>query len=122
MAVDSSQLNSAGRDAYWEATQAQLKTAQTRGDLLSLVGLGLLCFALWQDRGPADDVVSWAAGVAGIGLLIVALPQLLVLRRKRHISAVRGMTCRNCGHVPHDTEISESANTRHCQQCDHTLD
>jgi len=122
MAVDSSQLNSASRDAYWEATQAQLKSAQTRGDLLSLLGLGLLCLVLWQDHDPGDDVVRWAAGVAGIGLLIVALPQFLVLRRKRHISAARGMTCRNCGHVPHDTEISTSATTRHCQQCDHTLD
>lgn len=121
MAVDSSQLNSAGRDAYWEATQAQLKSAQTRGDLLSLLGLGLLCFVLWQDHDPGDDVVSWAAGVAGLGLMIVALPQLLVLRRKRHISAARGMTCKHCGHVPHDTEISESANTRHCQHCDQTL-
>jgi len=122
MAVDSSQLSSSGRDAYWEATQAQLKSAQTRGDLLSLVGLALLCLALWQDHNPGENVVSWAAGVAGMGLLIVALPQLLVLRRKRHISAARGMTCRHCGHVPHDTEISESASTRHCQHCDQTLE
>jgi hypothetical protein len=121
MAVDSSQLNSASRDAYWEATQAQLKSAQTRGDRLSLLGLGLLCLALWQDHEPGDNVVSWAAGVAGIGLLIVALPQLLVLRSKRHISAVRGMTCQHCGHVPHDTEITESASTRHCQHCNQDL-
>jgi hypothetical protein len=121
MAVDSSQLNSASRDAYWEATQAQLKSAKARGDLFSLLGLGLLCLLLWQDHDPGDDVVGWAAGIAGIGLLIVALPQLLVLRRKRHISAARGMTCRHCGHVPHDTEISASADTRHCQSCEQDL-
>jgi len=121
MAVDSSQLNSASRDAYWEATQAQLKSAQTRGDLLSLLGLGLLCLVLWQDHEPGGNVVSWAAGVAGIGLLIVVLPQLLVLRRKRRISEMRGMTCHHCGYVPHDTEISEVATTRHCQRCDHLL-
>ena len=56
MAVDSSQLNSASRDAYWQVTQSQLKSAQTRGDVLSLLGVGLLGLLLWQFHEPGDDV------------------------------------------------------------------
>ena len=121
MAVDSSQLNSASRDAYWKVTQSQLKSAQTRGELLSLLGVLLLGLLLWQFYEPGDDAVSWAAGVAGVALAVVALPQLFVARRKRHISAMRGMTCQHCGYVPHDTEISEVASTRNCQRCEQVL-
>jgi len=120
MAVDSSQLNSASRDAYWEATQAQLKSAQTRGEVLSLLGLGLLGLLLWQFQ-PGDNVVSWAASIAAIALAIVALPQLFVSRRKRHISAMRGLNCQHCGYVPHDTEISEVSSTRECNRCHKAL-
>jgi len=121
MAVHSSQLNSASRDAYWQVTQSQLKSAQTRGDVFSLLGLGLLGLLLWQFHEAGDDVISWAAGIAAVALAIVALPQFFVARRKRSISAMRGMTCRHCGYVPHDTEISEVASTRHCQRCEQVL-
>jgi len=121
MAVDSSQLNSASRDAYWQVTKSQLKSAQTRGDVLSLLGVLLLGLLLWQFHEPGDELVSWAAGVAALALAVVALPQLFVARRKRHISAMRGMTCQHCGYVPHDTEISEVASTRHCQRCEQVL-
>jgi hypothetical protein len=121
MAVDSSQLNSASRDAYWEATQAQLKSAQTRGEVLSLLGLGLLGLLLWQFHEPGDNAVSWAATIAAIALAIVALPQLFVARHKRRISAMRGLTCQHCGYVPHDTEISEVSSTRECNRCQQPL-
>jgi hypothetical protein len=117
MAADSSQLNSASRDAYWQVTQAQLKSAQTRGDVLSLVGLGLLGLLLWQSHEPGNNAVSWAATIAALALVIVALPQLFVARRKRRISAMRGMNCKHCGYVPHDTEISEVVSTRECCRC-----
>jgi hypothetical protein len=117
MAVDSSQLNSASRDAYWQVTKAQLKSAQKRGEILSLIGLGLLGLLLWQYPGPGDNSVGWAAGIAGIALAVVALPQVFVARRKRRISASRGMTCRHCEYVPHDTEISEVSTTRECNRC-----
>jgi len=116
MAVDSSQLNSASRDAYWKTTQAQLKSAQARGEVLSLLGLGLLGLLLWQYQ-PGDNLVSWAAGIASVALAIVALPQLFVARRKRRISVMRGMNCQHCGYVPHDTEISEVVSTRECNRC-----
>jgi hypothetical protein len=121
MAVESSQLNSASRDAYWQVTQTQLKSAQTRGEVLSLLGLGLLGLLLWQYYEPGENTVKWAATMAGLALAIVALPQLFVARRKRRISAMRGMNCQHCGYVPHDTEISEVASTRHCQRCEQVL-
>jgi hypothetical protein len=121
MAVDSSQLNSASRDAYWQVTQSQLKSAQVRGDALSLLGLGLLGLLIWQYPEPGNGAVGWAAGIAAVALAVVALPQLFVARRKRRISAMRGMTCKHCGYVPHDTEISEVVSTRECSRCQHPL-
>ncbi len=121
MAVDSSQLSSASRDAYWQTTQAELKSAQQRGDILSLMGLGLLAVLLWYNHEPGDNAVLWAAGVATVGLVIVALPQWFVARRKRRISALRGMNCQHCGYVPHDTEISEVVSTRECRRCEQPL-
>ena len=121
MAVDSSQLNSVSRDAYWNATQAQLKSAQTRGDILSLLGLGLLGLLLWEFHEPGDNAFKWAASFAAVALAVVALPQLFVARRKRRISALRGMTCQQCGYVPHDTEISEVVSTRECSRCQQPL-
>jgi hypothetical protein len=121
MAVDSSQLSSASRDAYWETTQAQLKSAQNRGDVLSLLGLGLISLLLWQFHEPGDNAFQWAASFAAIALAVVALPQLFVARRKRRISAMRGMTCQHCGYVPHDTEISEVVSTRECNRCQQPL-
>ncbi len=121
MAVDSSQLNSASRDAYWRTTQAQLKSAEKRGDVFSLVGTGLLGLLLWQFHEPGSDVISWAGSIAAIALAIVALPQLFVARRKRRISAMRGMNCQHCGYVPHDTEISEVVSTRECSRCQKPL-
>ena len=49
MAVDSSQLNSASRDAYWQVTQAQLKSAQTDVEtFFRSLGSDLTAgFALW---------------------------------------------------------------------------
>jgi len=120
MAVDSTHLSSASRDAYWQATRDELKSAQKRGDILSLVGLGLVGVLLWYYRGP-EHLAMWAAGFATIGLAIVALPQWFVARRKRRISAARGMTCQHCGYVPHDTEISDVVSTRECRRCEQPL-
>jgi len=121
MAVESSQLKSASRDAYWQATQALLKSAQNRGDMLSLLGLGFVALLFWLFNEPGDDAVKWAAGIATVALAMVALPQMFVTRRKRRISAMRGMNCRHCGYVPHDTEISETVSTRECTRCQKPL-
>jgi hypothetical protein len=94
MAVENSQLNSAGRDAYWRATQLELESAKQRGDILSLVGLGLIAALLWYYREPDNDI---------------------------RISAARGMNCQHCGYVPHHTEISEVVSTRQCRRCEKPL-
>jgi hypothetical protein len=121
MAVDSSRLGSASRDEYWLTTQAQLKSAQKRGDALSVLGVGLLVMLLWQYYEPGDQAVSWAVTIAVVALALVALPQLFVARYKRRISAMRGMNCRHCGYIPHDTEISEIVSTRACSRCHEPL-
>jgi hypothetical protein len=121
MAVDSSQLNSAGRDAYWRATQAELDSARFRGDVLSLAGLGLIAALLWYFHQPGDYATLWAAGIATFALAFVALPQIFVARRRRRISAAR-MHCQHCGYVPHHTEISEVVSSRACPHCEKPLD
>jgi hypothetical protein len=121
MAVGSSQLNSASRDAYWQTTQAQMKSAQKRGDILSVLGIALLGLLLWQYYEPGDHAVGWAASIAAVALALVALPQLFVARRKRRIAAMRGMNCQHCGYVPHDTEISETVSARECNRCQKPL-
>ena len=121
MAVDSSQLNSVNRDAYWQTTKAQLKSAEKRGDMYSLLGLGFVFLVLWQFHEPGSNAFAWAAGIATIALAVVVLPQLFVAQRKRRISAMRGLNCQHCGYVPHDTEISEIASTRECNRCQNPL-
>jgi len=121
MAVDSSQLNSASRDAYWLATQAELKSAKLSGDILSLVGLGLIAALLWYYRETGNDVTMWAGAIATVALTSIAIPQIYVARRRRRISAARGLNCRHCGYVPHHTEISEVVSTRECRRCEKPL-
>ena len=121
MAVDRSQLDSASRDAYWKATQAELKSAQTRGDKLSLAGLALIAALIWYNHEPGDSVTLWAGGVATVALAFLIIPQIFVARRKRDISAARGLNCQHCGYVPHHTEISEVVSTRQCLRCEKPL-
>jgi len=121
MAVDSSQFNTVKRDAYWQATQAQLRSAQYRGDILSLAGVLLAALLLWRFRSPDDGSAAWAAAVALIALIAVVVPQLFVARRKRRISAARGMKCQHFGNEPHDTEISEVVSSRECRRCERPL-
>ena len=121
MPVQSTTLKSVNRDAYWQTTEAQLKSAQKRGDLFSLLGLAFVGLVIWQFNEPGDNVGTWAAGIATIALALVGLPQLFAARHKRRISRLRGMNCPHCGYVPHDTEISEIARTRECNRCQKRL-
>jgi hypothetical protein len=120
--VKKAHVDSGPRDAYWEATREQLKSAQNRADLFTLVGVLAICVLLWFNSEPDrgfDPVLQ--AGIA-IALLVICAPLWFVTRRKRRITATRGLICNHCGYVPHDTEISEVASTRHCQRCDKSLD
>jgi hypothetical protein len=117
-----SHLESESRDAYWAATREQLRSAQNRADLFTLLGLAAVGALLWLYRGPGEQLATWMIACLGVALAVICLPLWFVTRRKRRISALRGLTCPHCGHVPHDTEISEIVNTRQCQSCEKSLD
>jgi hypothetical protein len=122
VSVKNAHAGSEHRDAYWEATREQLKSAQNRADLLSVLGLASIGILLWVYHEPGDGFGRRA--LVGIALALVAIcaPTWFVTRRKRRISAARGLTCPHCGCAPHDTEIFEVAQTRHCQRCEQPLD
>jgi hypothetical protein len=122
MAVDSAHLLSANRDAYWQTTRAELHAAQRRGDALSLLGLALIGALMWSLGESGEHPLLWTAGISGVAMATVALPQLLVARRKRSIAVARGMNCRHCGYVPHHTEFSDVIATRECRRCEKPLD
>jgi len=109
------------RDDYWESARDELKTAQNRADLFTLMGLAALCGLLWAYHEPGDGFTAKAVMVIAFALVVIGVPLWFVTRRKRQISA-RHLTCPHCGTVPHDTEIAAAVGTRHCQRCDHTLD
>ena len=117
-----SHLESESRDAYWAATREQLRSAQNRADLFTLLGLAAVCVLLWRYREPGQQLAFRMIAGIGVALVVIGLPLWFVTRRKRRISALRGLTCPHCGHVPHDTEISEIVNTRRCQSCEKPLD
>jgi hypothetical protein len=109
------------RDEYWQDTREQLKSVQTRGDFLTLLGLAIIGGLLWAYHEPGDGFGFYALAFIAISLVVICGPLWFVTRRKRSISAAR-LTCPHCGHAPHDTEISEVAETRQCQHCNHPLD
>jgi hypothetical protein len=110
------------REAYWQATREQLKSAQNRADMFTLIGVLAVGALWWFNREPEGGFSSVAQAGLAIALLVICAPLWFVTRRKRRISATRGLICQHCGYMPHDTEISEAVNTRHCQRCDQPLD
>jgi hypothetical protein len=120
--VKNAHAESQHRDAYWEATREQLKSVQNRADLFTLLGVLAIGALLWFNRDPGDGFSEVARAGIAIALLVICAPLWFVTRRKRRISATRGLICQHCGYAPHDTEISEAVNTRHCQRCDQPLD
>ena len=107
------------RDATWQSTREQLKSAQNRADLLSLLGLAAICALLWIYHEPGDGFGTTAALGVGLALIVICVPVWIVARRKRMISA--RLTCQGCGYVPHDTEISEVTDTHQCPRCGQSL-
>jgi|SRR5688572_19208356 len=120
--VKKAQVELGHRDAYWQATREQLKSAQNRADAFTLIGVLAIGALLWFNREPGGGFDRVAQAGMAIALLVICAPLWFVTRRKRRITATRGLICQHCGYVPHDTEISEVANTRHCQRCDKSLD
>jgi hypothetical protein len=120
--VKNAHAGSGHRDEYWETTREQLKSAQNRADLLSVLGVAAIGGLLWYYHEPGDGFGRFSLSFIGLALVVICVPAWVAARRRRRISAARGLTCPSCGYVPHDTEISEVVSTRHCQRCDHSLD
>jgi hypothetical protein len=118
----SAQFDSDRRDAYWEATQAELKSTQKRGDLVTVIALALVLTVLWLNFTPGENTLWWTIGCVAVALLCIGAPLWFVTQRKRRISAARGLICGHCHYVPHDTEITEVVATRACQRCNRPLD
>jgi hypothetical protein len=108
-------------DAYWQATREQLKAAQKRADLISLAGVITLVSLLWVYHEPGDGFGRMALAGLGIALVVIGVPVWFMTRRKREITATRGLICAHCAYVPHDTEIFEVAATRVCPHCSKPL-
>lgn len=106
-------------DAYWQTTREQLRAAQHRADLISLVGVAVVSILLWVYHEPGDGFGSMVMAAIGLALVVICVPVWIVARRKRLLAA--SLTCQSCGYVPHDTEISEIADTHQCPRCTRTL-
>jgi hypothetical protein len=119
--VKQAHADSERHGADWEATREQLKAAQARADRLTLLGLALIGLLLWLYHEPGDGFGAVALAVIVLALIVICVPLWMVTRRKRAISASR-LTCRHCGYRPHDTEISEVAETHQCQRCQRPLE
>jgi hypothetical protein len=120
--VKNAHVESEPREAYWQATREQLKSAQNRADRIALLGVAAIGLLLWTYHEPGDGFGPIALTGVGVALAVICTTAWVATRSKRRISAERGLVCRHCGAVPHDTEIAEVAATRHCQRCYRSMD
>src|SRR5688572_25819812 len=102
------QIDSEHDDAYWQATRDQLKTAQKRADIFTLLGMAAIGALLWLNFRSEELAGNWILTGVALAVVVISVPLWYVTRRKRRISATR-LNCRHCGYIPHDTEISEVA-------------
>jgi hypothetical protein len=114
------QVEPEGGVAYGENVREQLKAAQLRADLFTLLGMVCAGALLWRSFQSDEAAGTWTFASVPITILVICLPLWFLTRRRRRISAAR-LTCRHCGYVPHDTEISEVAETMTCQRCEKTI-
>jgi hypothetical protein len=106
---------------YGEPVREQLKAAQHRADFFTLLGMLGIGALLWRNFQSEDGAGQSTLTSIAIALLVICLPLWYVTRRKRSICAAR-LTCPHCGYIPHDTEISEVADTMACQRCEKPLE
>jgi hypothetical protein len=115
------QVRSEHGAAYWKATRDELKTAQHRADLFTLLGMSTIGALLWLNFQSEDPAGNWLMTSVALAVLAICAPLWYVTQRKRRISATR-LKCDHCGYIPHDTEISEVADTLRCPHCEKPLD
>jgi len=116
MAMKLTSVESGSRDSYWSATQDALRTVKRRGDLLIFLGAGVLFALEMVLPESARDLRGLMIG-AMLVLALIGAYVWFVTSRKRQIAESRGMVCVRCNYLPHDTEIDDVADTRHCPRC-----
>jgi hypothetical protein len=117
----SATLTPQGRDAYWRATQTELNSIRKRGDRVAMWGAALLFALIYVFRDHLQEPRAWL--IAGTLLLgVVGTSLWVVTSRRRRLAIARGLVCRHCDYMPHDTEIDEVAATRTCPHCEKSLD
>lgn len=109
------------REAYWQATQSELKSIRRRGDLLILGGALVLLALVALNREYSRELVAWLV-VAGALVLVFLASLWFVTKRKRRVAMTRGLVCGSCDYMPHDTEIDDVASSRRCPRCNHALE
>lgn len=114
-------VDSDPRHDEWAATREQLKSAQQRADRFTLLGLVVIGGLLWMNLDSIGPAADWLLASIALTLLVICIPLWYLMRRRRGISRTR-LVCPHCGYVPHDTEISEVADTLRCQRCNQPLD
>jgi heme/copper-type cytochrome/quinol oxidase subunit 3 len=119
--VNSASFDTRSRDAYWQATQSELKSIRKRGDFLILAGTTVLLALLAFYHEKSNDLAAWLVA-GGLLLAVIVFALWFVATRKRRIAITRGLVCLRCDYMPHDTEIDEVAVTRACTRCGHSLE
>ena len=119
--MNSASFDTRSRDAYWQATQSELKSIRKRGDVLILAGAAVLLSLLAWYHERSDSLASWLIA-GGLLLAVILLSLWFVTTRKRRVAVTRGLVCTQCDYMPHDTEIEEVAETRACPRCEKSLE
>jgi hypothetical protein len=109
------------REAHWQATRAELESIQKRGNLVTTVGLLLLCALLALNVVQWRQITPWSIFWAATTLSIVAISMWFVITRKRRLAESRGLICGACNYKPHDTEIQDVIDSRMCPRCEEPL-
>jgi hypothetical protein len=105
------------REAHWQATRTELESIKRRGNIVTTIGLALLCLLLVLDVVQWRQITLWSIAWAALSLGIVAASLWFVITRKRQLAESRGLICSACSYKPHDTEIQEVVETRVCPRC-----
>jgi len=119
--LNSASFDTRSRDAYWQATQSELKSIRKRGDILILGGAAVLFALLAVYRERSGNLAAWLIAAALL-LAVMFVSLWFVTTRKRRLAVTRGLVCTHCAYMPHDTEIEEVAVTRTCPRCEVSLE
>lgn len=109
------------REAHWQATRAELDSIHKRGNIVTTIGLVLLCVLLALNVVQLRQITPWSIFWAAMTLSFVAASMWFVITRKRRLADSRGLNCGACSYKPHDTEIHDVIDSRTCPRCEGPL-